>query len=66
MVTLLPIDSAPKDGRPVWVIGWNYGDETRGEHRTWAYWYGGHWREAGAEESKLLFLVYWMPMETQR
>lgn len=57
-----PIDSAPKDGRPVWVKGADWGDTDRGWHCIWAWWDGDHWREASPHESVLEHLRYWMPL----
>ena len=58
-----PIDTAPKDGRPVWVRGHNWGDPEKGQYRCWAYWIGGAWLEATASgtPSTLLYLVEWLP-----
>lgn len=57
-----PIGSAPKDGRPVWVKGDNYGNPMEGQHCCWAWWDGHSWREAGHEDSELTFLVSWLPL----
>ncbi len=55
-----PIDTAPKNGGPVWVRGNNNGKPEHGHHHTWAYWDGEHWIDAAGGET-LTFLVEWMP-----
>lgn len=65
----LPIDSAPRDGRPVWVKGNNYGDPERGHHCGWAYWDTERhkWRESGTGDvaTTLLYLTHWMPQSAE-
>lgn len=56
-----PIDTAPRDGRPIWVRGWNWGNESQGRHYSWAYWNGTDWQAAGAEASHLKYLTDWLP-----
>lgn len=56
-----PIETAPKDGSPVWVKGYNYGNKSKGEHRHFAWWDGENWIEA-ASESELSYIVEWMPL----
>ena len=59
-----PIDSAPTDGRPVWVRGWDWGKrDTR--HYCWAYWHEAEWRAAGADGATLQYLDEWMPGATK-
>lgn len=62
-----PIETAPRDGSPVWVKGYNYGNPNSGEHRTWAWWDGNGWVDAFAigESSVLTYLVEWMPLTPQ-
>ncbi|OGT59730.1 MAG: hypothetical protein A3E01_04515 [Gammaproteobacteria bacterium RIFCSPHIGHO2_12_FULL_63_22] len=57
----LPIDDAPKDGRPVWARGNNFGDAAQGQHFTWAYWNGHEWNapiDATNTHGSPLNLVY--------
>ena len=55
-----PIETAPRDGRPVWVEGHNWGDPDCGIHRNWAWWDGSGWREAGGEGMvHLKYLTRW-------
>ena len=59
-----PIETAPKDGRPVWVRGNNWGDETRGRHCCWAWFDGIDWLSASCDSdgpSTLLHLTDWWP-----
>jgi len=58
----LPIETAPKDGRPVWVRGKNFGEIGRGLHYCWAYFDGVKWYEPGFESSMLQYLTHWMPI----
>jgi len=62
------IASAPTDGRPVWVRGYDYGDNTKAQHYTWAYWNGTEWRSAShrGESSTLLYLTGWYDAEAQQ
>ena len=65
-MTWQPIETAPKDGRPVWVKGDNYGNPMDGQHCCWAWWDGHSWLSDGAGadgSSELLYLVSWLPME---
>lgn len=58
------IDTAPKDGSPVWVEGNNYGDPDLGIHRVWAYWYDEKWIEARSyPRTELLYLTKWLYCE---
>jgi hypothetical protein len=56
-----PIETAPKDGQPVWVKGYNFGEESKGIHCCWAWFDGHNWYEPGFESSMLMYLVSWMP-----
>jgi hypothetical protein len=40
----IPIAEAPKDGRPLWVRGWNWGKESEGRHYGWAFFNDGAWQ----------------------
>ena len=57
-----PINTAPIDGRPVWVRGWDWGKPDTTRHHTWAYWYGDRWTEANSERGELCYLTEWMPL----
>lgn len=56
-----PIETAPKDGRPVWVRGNNYGEEQKGRHHGWAYYEDGEWKWSGAEQGTATYLTHWFP-----
>lgn len=59
-----PIETAPKDGGPVWVRGTNYGDQSKGLHACWGWFDGDDWRSVDFSEngqSKLMYLTGWMP-----
>lgn len=45
----LPIDSAPQDGRPVWVRGWDWGKPNTSRHFGWVHWDGMNWCWAGSD-----------------
>ncbi len=60
MANWRPIDSAPKDGRPVWARGNNWGDPSKGRHCQWAYWDGADWIAAGVDGATLTYLIEWM------
>lgn len=53
------IETAPKDGRPIWATGWDYGRVDGGRHYTWAYYHGEEWKEAGHDSSTLQHLTHW-------
>ena len=61
-----PIETAPKDGRPVWVRGNNWGNETgaAGHHHGWAFFDEGEWRWPGAEGGKATYITHWFPQHT--
>ena len=57
-----PIETAPKDGRPVWVRGLNWGvvDGSRGWHHCYAWHNGEAWVEATVTgETELTHLTHW-------
>jgi hypothetical protein len=56
-----PIETAPKDGTPVWVRGWNWGKEGTQRHACYAWWDGEEWRETkGSDEAGFLrYLTDW-------
>lgn len=56
-----PIDTAPKDGRPVWARGWDYGHEGTFRHAGWVYFVNTGWQWAGAEHSYATHLTDWLP-----
>jgi hypothetical protein len=60
----LPIDTAPKDGRPVWVRGNNWGDPANGIHCGWGWWNGSNWTDANMSEpgGLLTHLTDWLNM----
>lgn len=60
MANWKPINTAPKDGRPVWVRGNNWGDPSKGQHCHWAYWDGSNWIAAGVDGATLTYLTEWM------
>ena len=65
MTNWKPIDTAPKDGRPVWSRGNNWGDPSKGQHCCWAYWDGSNWIAAEVDGEvdggeTLTYLTEWM------
>lgn len=61
-MTWKPIDTAPMDGRPVWVRGWDWGKPDGSRHCCFAYWDGEKWREAASADSSILtHLTEWLP-----
>lgn len=60
-----PIETAPKNGVPVWVRGNNYGDEEKGLHACFGWFDGADWRSVDFGEngqSILKYLTHWMPL----
>lgn len=57
-----PMDTAPKDGRPVWARGNNHGDPSWGQHCAWVYWDDGEWAGPlhGEETERFTFLAEWL------
>lgn len=61
-----PIDTAPKDGRPVWVRGWDWGNENKERHYGWVFWDDrvDEWREGFSGEntrgSMMQYLTDWL------
>ncbi len=53
------IKTAPTDGRPVWVTGWDYGKVDGTRHYCWAYCHCGEWIEAGHDSSQMIHLTHW-------
>ena len=60
-----PIETAPKDGRPIWVKGNNYGRVDGGAHYGWAFYLDEEWRgPSGAGEMETyLYLTHWLAPE---
>jgi len=56
-----PIAEAPRDGRPLWVRGNNYGSPKKGRHFCWAHWDGTNWIASGVGGETLLYLTDYMP-----
>jgi hypothetical protein len=59
-----PVETAPKDGSPVWLKGNNWGDPQKGIHCTWGWWDGENWIQAGADECTLTHVFEWLPNAT--
>lgn len=38
------IDSAPKDGRPIWGRGWDWGKPDTSRHYGWVFFNDGLWQ----------------------
>ena len=60
-----PIETAPKDGRPVWARGWNFNKEENGYHYQWAWWNAdeGHWESQYPNPSAMLFVRQWLAVD---
>jgi hypothetical protein len=59
------IDTAPKDGSPVWARGWDWGKSDSTRHYGWVFWGGdGGWFWAGEGDSTAEHLTDWMPAAT--
>ena len=59
-----PIATAPKDGRPVWVRGNDWGEDAGPNHYGWAYFDSGKWMWPApvAEGGEATYLTHWMPL----
>jgi hypothetical protein len=61
-----PMDTAPKNGMPIWVRGHDHGLPDGDMHCTIAWWAGNHWRAAALEYPrgavKLEYLDGWVPL----
>ena len=59
-----PIETAPKDGRPVWVRGNDWGEDAGPNHYGWAYFDSGKWMWPApvAEGGEAAYLTHWMPL----
>lgn len=51
-----PIGEAPRDGSPVFVRGYNYGDPNKGQHFYWCRWSDKYdeWTKLGVEDNATL------------
>ena len=60
----MPIESAPKDGTLIVVMGNNHGDSELGQHHCIAIWHRGCWMESSDwnATSELEHLTHWMPL----
>lgn len=56
-----PISEAPKDGRPLWVRGWDWGKPDTSRHYGWAFWNGAEWIWAGADGGSATHLTDYAP-----
>lgn len=56
-----PIETAPKDGRPVWVRGQDWGKFGNARHFGWAFFDGDVWKWADAARGNAVYLTEWMP-----
>ena len=57
-----PITTAPKDGLPIRVRGFNFGEPARGRHYADAIWKDRGWVHAGDHLHALHFLTDWKPI----
>lgn len=60
----MPIETAPKDARPVWVRGWNWNKPDTERHYGWAYWNGNRWQwaDSSGEANFAAYATDWMPL----
>ena len=60
-----PIETAPKDGRPVWVRGNDWGEDAGPNHYGWAYFDSGKWMWPApvAEGGEATYLTHWLPTQ---
>lgn len=61
------IESAPKDGSPVWARGWDWGKPGTTRHVGWVYWNGDQWAwsSGSSEPSFATHLTDWMPSDSR-
>jgi hypothetical protein len=56
-----PIETAPKDGSPVYTRGNNGGDPHAGTHVQWAQWTGDAWDSMHDDSLRLIYLTHYCP-----
>jgi hypothetical protein len=62
-----PIDTAPKDARPVWVRGHDYGDSERDLHYGWAHFHPKkeRWLWADSTPVEALYIAEWLDQSAE-
>lgn len=63
MSTWASMATAPRDGRPVWARGFDYGEPNNNAFCGWVYWLYGAWRWAGTERQGAN-VFDWLPAAT--
>lgn len=63
MADWLPISEAPKDGRPVWARGWDWGKPGTTRHYGWVFWTDDGWAWAGPGANIATFLTDYLPTQ---
>lgn len=59
------IETAPKDGRPVWARGYNRGNRSAGMHTGFVYWDGEEWMWGGhLSGNHAIYVHEWLPPQT--
>jgi len=56
-----PIESAPKDGSPVWARGHNWGNPNNAHHCGWVFFDSGTWLWAGPDSGEATHIDEWLP-----
>jgi hypothetical protein len=61
------LDTAPRDGQPVWARGYDWGKRGNPMHYGWVYFSDG-WQWAGSsprpDDSSASFVIEWLPRPT--
>lgn len=59
------IETAPKDGSPIWARGYDYGEKKNAMHYCWAWFDGKSWRASTMTpegQAVLSYLVEWVSL----
>ena len=56
------IETAPKDGTPIWVRGFDFGNPKGQKHYGWVHWDGERWLWAGCTDGIASHITHWLPL----
>lgn len=61
-----PIESAPKDGSPVWARGHNWGNPSNARHYGWVFFCDGAWLWAEPDGGEATHIDEWLPAAKEK